>query len=235
MIIPIFISFTGGQNGYIKPYKPAPRWGHSAASVNGKLYVWGGCLESLPKAHSSPEKTQLLSYIEVFDPQSRLWVQKHTSGTPPLGVYWNAYSSLGRSLFTFGGYCGHGKCYHNSVHQLDVTSLCWREMMPTNPGKAPMKKWQCGMVAFTLEGESLLCIFGGWGVLSSNHKNMQHEFVADRANLGCVWSNELHFYSLNEGQRARCLTNYVSCILLMTTCNNVHWPHLIHQAHGPTR
>ena len=156
-------------------------------------------MENLPKVHSSAEKTQLLSVVEVFDPQTLLWERKHTTGNPPLGVYWNAYSTQEKHMHTFGGYCGHGKCYHNSVHQLDVIAMQWREMMPSNPGDSPMKKWQCGMVSFSLGEENYLCMFGGWGVLSPNHKNMEHEFVADRANLGCVWSNELHFFNLTKG------------------------------------
>lgn len=180
-------------------YQPTPRWGHSAATINGKLYIWGGCMENLPKVHSSAEKTQLLSIVEVFDPHTLLWERKHTTGNPPLGVYWNAYSTQEKNMHTFGGYCGHGKCYHNSVHQLDIIAMQWREMMPSNPGDSPMKKWQCGMASFSLGEENYLCVFGGWGVLSPNHKNMEHEFVADRANLGCVWSNELHFFNLTKG------------------------------------
>lgn len=203
------------QESVITSYQPLPRWGHSIATINGKLYVWGGCMEILPKVHSSPEKTSLLSRIEVFDPQSLLWEQRNTTGPPPLGVYWNAYANDEKHMYTFGGYCGHGKCYHNTIHQLDMALLQWREVMATNPGDSPMKKWQCGMVTFNQGGENILCIFGGWGVLSSNHKNMKHEFVADRANLGCVWSNELHFFNLSKG-RGDLITVLCTCMVLLT-------------------
>ena len=156
-------------------------------------------MPNLPKIHSSPEKTQFLSVVEVFDPQTLLWEQKPTTGTPPYGVYWNAYASIEKYMYTFGGYCGHGKCYHNSVHQLDTALFQWREVMVANPGECPMKKWQCGMVGFTQGEDNYLCVFGGWGVLSASHKNMKYEFVADRGNLGCVWSNELHFFNLTKG------------------------------------
>ena len=159
-------------------------------------------MENLPKVHSSTEKTQMLSAVEVFDPQTLLWERKPTTGNPPLGTYWNAYTTQGKYLYTFGGYCGHGKCYHNSVHQLDVNNLQWRERVAVNPGDAPMKKWQCGMVSCSLgEDEDYLCVFGGWGILSQTHKNMKHEFVADRANLGCVWSNELHLFNLKKSEK----------------------------------
>ena len=105
---------------------------------------------------------------------------------------------MSKNLFTFGGYCGHGKCYHNALHQLDLVNLHWKELMATNPEDAPMKKWQCGMVTFNQDGDSCLCLFGGWGILSSASKSYKHEFVADRANPGCIWSNELHFFNINK-------------------------------------
>ena len=204
MWFPLIFSCIDAENYEEQPlnYQPTPRWGHSAASINGKLYIWGGCMENLPKVHSSTEKTQMLSAVEVFDPQTLLWERKPTTGNPPLGTYWNAYTTQGKYLYTFGGYCGHGKCYHNSVHQLDVNNLQWRERVAVNPGDAPMKKWQCGMVSCSLgEDEDYLCVFGGWGILSQTHKNMKHEFVADRANLGCVWSNELHLFNLKKSEK----------------------------------
>ena len=30
-----------------------------------------------------------------------------------------------RKLFFFGGYCGHGGCYHNNISQLDPDTLIW--------------------------------------------------------------------------------------------------------------
>ena len=189
------------NNGVALKHRPLPRWGHSVAAIDGKLYLWGGCQESLPKCHSSPEKEKFLSRVEVFNPQTSFWEEKPTTGSPPIGCYWNAFATIAKNLYTFGGYCGHGKCYHNAVHQLDTVNLHWKELLATNPGDAPMKKWQCGMAGFVMDGDLYLCIFGGWGILSSASKTMKSEFVADRANPGCVWSNEIHFFNLTKGMQ----------------------------------
>ena len=50
-------------------YEPAPRYGHIAAAVEGKLYVWGGMRRDWPFVHSGPEKTAITSVVDVLDPQ----------------------------------------------------------------------------------------------------------------------------------------------------------------------
>jgi len=49
--------------------EPAARFGHVAAAVNGKLYLWGGLRRDLPKIHDGPSKTKLTSVVDVLDPQ----------------------------------------------------------------------------------------------------------------------------------------------------------------------
>ena len=50
-------------------YEPAPRWGHVAAAVEGKLYVWGGFRKDLPQVHDGPTKTVFTSVVDVLDIQ----------------------------------------------------------------------------------------------------------------------------------------------------------------------
>ena len=50
-------------------YEPAPRYGHVAAAVEGKLYVWGGKRRDLPAVHDGPAKTGITSVVDVLDPQ----------------------------------------------------------------------------------------------------------------------------------------------------------------------
>ena len=50
-------------------YEPAPRRGHVAAAVEGKLYVWGGMRRDWPAVHDGPYKTPITSVVDILDPQ----------------------------------------------------------------------------------------------------------------------------------------------------------------------
>ena len=53
-------------------YEPAPRYGHVAAAVEGKLYVWGGMRRGLPLVHDGPKKTAITSVVDILDPQVKI-------------------------------------------------------------------------------------------------------------------------------------------------------------------
>ena len=50
-------------------YEPAPRRGHVATAVEGKLYVWGGITRDWPYVHHGPTKTAFASVVDVLDIQ----------------------------------------------------------------------------------------------------------------------------------------------------------------------
>ena len=52
--------------------EPAPRFGHVAAAVEQKLYLWGGMRRDLPVVHDSPTKTALTSVVDVLDLQVKI-------------------------------------------------------------------------------------------------------------------------------------------------------------------
>ena len=138
-----------------KLYEPSPRYGHGAASVGGKCYLWGGRVQDF----SESGIRKLTSTVEIFDPHLEAWEKCHTTGVPPPGVYFAACTSLLDSLYWFGGY--DGKSYHNSLHRLDTTALEWRELQPLNQANEPMRKFGCGMVSFL---QDQLATFGGQGI-----------------------------------------------------------------------
>ena len=53
-------------------YEPAARFGHVAAAVGYKLYVWGGSRRDLPAVHDGPAKTTLTSVVDVLDLQVKI-------------------------------------------------------------------------------------------------------------------------------------------------------------------
>lgn len=58
-------------------YEPAPRFGHVAAAIERKLYVWGGLRRDTPKLHDAgprgPSKTAFVNVVDVLDIQVNLY------------------------------------------------------------------------------------------------------------------------------------------------------------------
>ena len=179
-------------------YQPAPRDGHKTVVIGGNLYLWAGWMRRLPEVHNSPEKRAFVSSVDVFHLESGDWVQQLTSGTPPLGVGGYACAAVGDELHYFGGYCGHGDCYHNGVHKLSTSSLQWVMLSPTtSEDRAPMKKAYCGMVAFKDGEEDILLVVGGSGTTpSSRQPGAQYEKVTG-VRVRC---NEQHMFTLSTSE-----------------------------------
>ena len=179
-------------------YQPVERWGHSTVRVGDYLYMWGGYQPGLPSVHDSEEKKASTSVMEVCDLASGRWEQKPTTGTPPLGVYGYAAAVIGREIFFFGGHCGHGGCYHNSLFSFNVDTFNWKELSPTSPHHGPMMKRWCGMAAVQLEDEAYLVVIGG-----SNREGQQPGTQRDaqyESNISFQYCNEIHYYKLSSGQ-----------------------------------
>ena len=46
--------------------EPSARYGHVAAGVEGKVYVWGGCRE-YNVSHDGPDKAEIISSVDILD------------------------------------------------------------------------------------------------------------------------------------------------------------------------
>ena len=122
-----------------------------------------------------------------------MWQEKHTTGSAPLGVVGCAYTVVGERLIVYGGYCGHSYCYHNSLHELNTTSLEWTVLAPDEAERAPMKKSGCGMAVYRSEG---VCVVGGYGLLATGtHPTAQYKNdLSD--DIG--YTNELHIFKSSK-------------------------------------
>ena len=177
-------------------YEPAARIGHTSLLVGGNLYLWGGEINGVPPVHDSPEKREFLSSVDVFQSDCGDWIRRETSGTPPLGVGGYCCAAVGDSLYYFGGYCGHDKCYHNSVHKLSTSSLQWMMLSPsTSESGAPMRKTDSGMVAFRDGEEDILSVLAGSGgpIPSHSQPGAQYE-------VATAMCNEHHMFSLTNSE-----------------------------------
>ena len=159
--------------------EPSPRWGHFSVAVEGQAYVCRGCTNDFTTVH-------------VFNPCQESWQEREPKGTPPPGLLFGAYTSIGHHAYYYGGVDETEK-EHGVLHQLNTSTLNWTELL-TSAG--PMKKDSCGMISF----DNQLLLFGGHGV-PSGPTQPGAEFVEDpRLTDGSGWTNELHTFCLKEGE-----------------------------------
>jgi hypothetical protein len=82
---------------FIWTYKaemPTPRWDHSSAVVNGKIYVIGGV--------SSEYGSKLLSTVEEYDPATNTWTDKADIPTARMGTSQSS-AVVDGSIYVIGG------------------------------------------------------------------------------------------------------------------------------------
>ena len=90
---------------------------HSTVQVGDYLYMWGGFQDDLPREYDNEEKKSFCSVMEVCHLPTGEWVQKPTTGDPPLGVVGYAAAVIRNEIFFFGGDCGHGYFCYNSLYR----------------------------------------------------------------------------------------------------------------------
>ena len=171
--------------------------GHQTVVVDYNVYMWAGW-DGIQRPHSSKEKLDLLSRVDVFQADIGDWVCLSTVLDPPFGIFQYACAAVDNHLFYFGGYCGHNNCYHNSLYALSLLNLQWKVLSPTTQDDncRPMRKSGCGMVAFRDGMEKVLYVVGGYGPIPSHYQpGAQYDALTNH----CV-CNEHHMFSLSTGE-----------------------------------
>ncbi|XP_019856586.1 PREDICTED: kelch domain-containing protein 1-like isoform X2 [Amphimedon queenslandica] len=178
-------------------YQPVGRDSHSTVQVGDYLYMWGGDQPGLPAVHNDEEKQSICSVVEVCHLPTGTWVQKPTTGGPPLGVQAYAAAVIRNEIFFYGGFCGHDKCYHNSLYSFNVDTFNWKELSPTTSHHGPKMKAGCGMVALCINDEDYLAVIGGLGPIDNNTPPQPGAQYREEAYQRC---NEVHFYRLKTDE-----------------------------------
>ena len=171
---------------------------HSTVVINNTLYYWGGDQEDLPYIHENDKKRKITSSILLFHLPTFKWEKRSTTGTPPAGVMDYACTNIENNILYFGGHCKPRECYHNNLYEFHSLNNNWREIVNNTPDITPMKKRGCGMVAYNINGEYNLLVFGGYGpvpVTTHSHSqyipssNFPNHCFTNEAHIMCVTSS----------------------------------------------
>ena len=153
-------------------YEPLCRFGYAAVAVGSKVRRWG--------VGHKRNVQEVASNVEVFDVTTELWEQNSIHGTPPPGLSNTAYTVVGTSLYSFGGY--NGKFLYNSLYQLDLHTLEWKQLVVRNPSSGPHRMCGSRMVSC---GDNQLIVFAGRG--NSGYSNELHIFNLDKDEPKFQW------------------------------------------------
>uniref|UniRef100_A0A1X7TBX7 Uncharacterized protein n=1 Tax=Amphimedon queenslandica TaxID=400682 RepID=A0A1X7TBX7_AMPQE len=180
---------------------------HTTAVVGEVLYCWGGD-QGLDESECDcsgdfPKKREHISVIDKFDISSGVWSSRPTSGTPPLGIRGVSCTVINKNIYYFGGFCGHGSCYHNSLNCLDTLTLQWKKLQPAGENYVT-KRGYGGMIAMGSEGgpQQLLVIGGLAPVSTTSTTHCHHQFEYNKIpyRLDRLSTNEQNIYNLSSGQ-----------------------------------
>ena len=181
------------------------RYDHTAAVVGEVLYCWGGSQRGLPHVHDSVLKRRYTSTVDTLNLLSGSWSSQITTGTPPLGVRGVPCTTNINNIYYFGGYCGHGYCYHNSLNCLDTSTLQWRELQSTG-NNSVNKRGYSGMILMESEDEpQQLLIIGGRVLLSTITLRLrlfhhQFQYIKLAGEDDDALTNEQNIYNLSTGK-----------------------------------
>ena len=173
-------------------YEPSSRFWHSAASVEGFLYIWGGNTLDFKLQNC---RRELAGKIEKFDPVNDVWRQLKTTGTPHPGLSAVACASFGEYVYAYGGF--DGEQLQGVLSQLDLKTLNWSQLSYVElADDGPMKKDACGMAHFS---DDKLVLIGGYGYPTGPVQPRSLFVRNELFNDGTGWTNEIHIYNIHEG------------------------------------
>ena len=188
---------------YTGQYKFNWRARHTTAVVREVLYCWGGD-QGLDESQCDcsgdfPKKRECTSAIDAFNLLSGVWSSQPTRDTPPLGIR-GVSCTTRNNIYYFGGFCGHGKCYHNSLNCLDILTLQWKKLQPTGDNSVT-KRGYGGMIAMGSEGEpQQLLVIGGIAPISTTTRHRQFGYDKIPRQDDRLRTNEQNIYNLFNGK-----------------------------------
>jgi DNA-binding CsgD family transcriptional regulator/N-acetylneuraminic acid mutarotase len=135
--------------------KPTPVSNIMAATVDGRIYVPGGCVDV----------TDVTDRVEVYSPADDTWTQK-ASLPIPLCAY--ALATVDNAIYLFGGWDGHN--FVDRVFAYDTLSDAWTELGPMPAARG-----------FTAAGviEGVVYVVGGYDGVHEYADTLAYDVATD--------------------------------------------------------
>lgn len=157
----------------------------------------------MPSVHASAAKEEIMSKAEIFQLKTGKWEMVRTKGSSHSGISYYANATVGDDVYYFGGQCGHGSCFYNTLTKLDTNEMRWKDVR-TSFVRAPMKKYSCGMISFKCDGETFLLVVGGYGEPFDEADKLPNAlYVASTNNPKIFRSNEHHILSIAKPRKLK--------------------------------
>ena len=164
---------------------------HTTVVNSDRLYCWGGDQDGIPLVHYNDEKRKFQSSVDIFHLPALKVEKKSTTATPPAGVMNYACTNIRDSILYFGGRCQPVGCFHNDLFELDTLTNEWREVINSSPDNGPMRKSDCGMISFDMNGVDNLLVIGGFGPIPITTHTGSKYIPSPNIQNHC-YTNEIH-------------------------------------------
>mgnify|MGYP000017288589 CR=1 FL=1 len=143
--------FDTEKDCWLKPVKPGGqppqgRNGHTATLVKNCLYIIGGWLGQGPFAADD---------MHILDLKQFKWLNYEFTGEPPGPCNMHTSDSYQDIIYVFRG--GDDRDYLNDLHELDTTTLHWRNVQEAGGMRPPPRANHSSSII-----KHNLYIFGGW-------------------------------------------------------------------------
>ncbi|XP_037960514.1 kelch domain-containing protein 3 [Teleopsis dalmanni] len=132
---------------------------HTSATINGRMYIFGGRGDQQGPYYSQEEK--YCNEIVYLDLKTKVWHRPATTGKVPVGRRSHSMFIYNELIFIFGGYNGQLDQHFNDLYAFNPRNNCWILIKPHCEPPAARRRQVC------IVKRSKMFLFGGTSPVSS--------------------------------------------------------------------